>query len=399
MHRGNTEGLPEREIFVIPGDLELLVSRWIKSTDGKLYRPSTEFFTQISNNLVKALQDAFEGNVEIIFLSWQNIQLELSKIVAEFRKENDIKKLVRPIIGLDPVYSADLADISFDTNRIEVWNPNTNKWYSKTRGERPGSLSIIEQRQKIVDYHGYKDINEGRRALVLDDVTWKRGTLHSIEEILKETLSNEDPRQSIAVDGFIVAFEVDKSVVRQEKFPKAPIVSWKKFGGKQIDYDTGDEYFEIVHDIVSERDFFPGVPYSGRTSGFENKHFISNEPKTFENILNVYKSSPYKSNYGAPYVAPLGYPIKWANIPEKSALRFSELCLSETINLYEEIQSATELITKEKVNIKIGDLPRPPYHLVKNRVFPDGKDPREEGIVGALKNSIEFLKNNPNSCL
>ena len=398
MHPGNKQGLPEKEIYIVPGDLELLVSRWIKSTDGKFHRPSSEFFNKITNELLQALEESFEGKVEIIFIPWQKIQQELHKIISEFHKENQLKGLIRPLIVLDPVYAPDLADINFDTTRIETWNDNTNNWHSISRGERPGSASIIEQRQSILNYHGYKNVRSQRRALVLDDVTWKRGTLHSIEEIIRERMYSEKKNHCIVVDSFIVAFEVDTSVLRPEKYPKAPIVSWKKFGGKQIDYYTGDEYFEIVHDIVSERDFFAGVPFSGRTVGFQNKHFMTPDPKFVKMIMDIYKSSAYKSNYGAPYIAPFGLPIKWGSIPAESAMKFSEFCLRAAIKLYSEIEKATQRVTKKKCKITIDDLPRPRYHLVKHRILQDGKDPREEGIIEALEHTIEFLHQCPNSC-
>ncbi len=71
-------------------------------------------------------------------------------------------------------------------------------------------------------------------------------------------------------------------------------------------------YIEVI-DEVCERDFYPGVPFSGRSLIGE-------------------------SNIGLPYIIPFGKPRKWASIPTYFHKEFSKFCIDQAIILFEEIQ-------------------------------------------------------------
>ena len=72
-------------------------------------------------------------------------------------------------------------------------------------------------------------------------------------------------------------------------------------------------FYEAVIDEVCERDFYPGIPLSGRL---------------------VAKSS----NVGMPYILPFGRPKEWATIPEEWHRELSRFCLTQTIRLFTEIE-------------------------------------------------------------
>lgn len=72
------------------------------------------------------------------------------------------------------------------------------------------------------------------------------------------------------------------------------------------------EYPEVI-DVVCERDFYPGVPFSGRT-------LAGND------------------NVGVPYILPFGKPWDWASIPEEWVNPFSRFCIEQTITLFEAIE-------------------------------------------------------------
>lgn len=71
-----------------------------------------------------------------------------------------------------------------------------------------------------------------------------------------------------------------------------------------------------VMDEVCERDFYLGVPYSGRS------------------LCN-------SQNIGLPYILPYGKPDKWASIPVLSQKPFSEFCINQTTILFEEIEKTS----------------------------------------------------------
>lgn len=93
--------------------------------------------------------------------------------------------------------------------------------------------------------------------------------------------------------------------------------------------------YEDVIDEVCERDFYPGVPFSGRLlSGSEN--------------------------IGIPYILPFGNPGKWASIPLEWQESFSKFCIKQTIRLFEEIERCSNKI------ISCKDLDRYVMNIPKN---------------------------------
>jgi hypothetical protein len=71
--------------------------------------------------------------------------------------------------------------------------------------------------------------------------------------------------------------------------------------------------YEKVIDEVCERDFYPGVPFSGRQLAVDD-------------------------NIGVPYILPFGEPTSWASIPYEHEVTFSRFCIRQTISLFEEIE-------------------------------------------------------------
>ncbi|MDE1970533.1 MAG: hypothetical protein KGI50_03070 [Patescibacteria group bacterium] len=79
-------------------------------------------------------------------------------------------------------------------------------------------------------------------------------------------------------------------------------------------------YDEVI-DEVCERDFYPGVPYAGRSLVGSN-------------------------NIGVPYLLPFGNPREWASIPQRREAEFSRFCIAHTIALFEEIEQCSGKIVK-----------------------------------------------------
>lgn len=98
---------------------------------------------------------------------------------------------------------------------------------------------------------------------------------------------------------------------------------------------VGYEYQTIL-DEICERDFFVGSPYSGRT--------IIQDDQTM----------------GAPYISPLGLPVEWASIPERSATEFSKFCLTLALKFWSESERLSG------VSIPTKSLAKPPLRLPPN---------------------------------
>jgi hypothetical protein len=87
----------------------------------------------------------------------------------------------------------------------------------------------------------------------------------------------------------------------------------------KIKIDCAKVYSEVI-DEVCERDFYLGIPYSGRSLVGDN-------------------------NMSLPYFLPYGNPLAWASIPSPFEIEFSKFCIKQTILLFEEI----EKISNKKV--------------------------------------------------
>jgi hypothetical protein len=75
--------------------------------------------------------------------------------------------------------------------------------------------------------------------------------------------------------------------------------------------------YEAVTDEVCERDFYLGIPYSGRS------------------LING-------GNIGMPYILPFGKPEKWASVPNLVQNSFSEFCIKQSIVLFEAVQESSK---------------------------------------------------------
>jgi len=79
--------------------------------------------------------------------------------------------------------------------------------------------------------------------------------------------------------------------------------------------------YSNVIDEVCERDFYAGVPLSGRTVQDTRQ--------------------PARASWSAPYFEPFGRPDAWASIPPERAAEFSRFCLLQSIKLWEAVEQAS----------------------------------------------------------
>ncbi|MBI3334954.1 MAG: hypothetical protein HY001_00440 [Candidatus Portnoybacteria bacterium] len=92
--------------------------------------------------------------------------------------------------------------------------------------------------------------------------------------------------------------------------------------------------YEEVIDEVCERDFYPGVPFSGRLLAGDG-------------------------NFGLPYLLPFGNPGKWASIPTEWQARFSQFCIEQTIRLFERIEKySNRVVSCAELGRMVATLPQ-----------------------------------------
>lgn len=218
----------------------------------------------------------------------ENLFVELEKIFGEesvdFIFKGFLKKgLKKRVAGNCPIVSLEkfFIDTPFHLEASRAVDINLNNIGLR---ERTGAESIDNQ---VIDL-----LAQGLREIVLvDDVLFSGGVWEIIEKLLD---------MGIRVKKFICGISIGDGKKRLEK--------------QGIKVSSVVHYEEVI-DEVCHRDFYAGVPYSGRT---------------------VVDGSG--RNIGAPYFYPFGKPVEWASIPENRAKEFSDFCLRQSIELWKHIE-------------------------------------------------------------
>ncbi|MBP6098551.1 MAG: hypothetical protein KA477_01050 [Candidatus Levybacteria bacterium] len=262
-----TSNLEDRECpgntpYVVSADLELLLGDWAERSGYRI--PESQFFIQQRSNFSEFMKGIYPG----------------FEMVSEKELSSGIKKVIDlsglSAISLDGVYYRSVP--GFNIARIVDETGN-----DKGLGKRAGSDSILSQFRQV------KALGISQVALV-DDVIFSGELMERVCNVL-EKVGIDVPFVAAGIgigDGVQKLSQNGRSVVCVR------------------------EYKEVI-DEICERDFYPGVPLSGRR------------------IRG-------KENIGAPYILPFGNPVGWASIPEESKVIFSKFCLDQTIQLFGAIE-------------------------------------------------------------
>jgi len=270
--------------YIVSGDICLLLKKWVNGNGFIL--PDPYFF--------KELRDKFSTYFQKMFPAF------------EFIHEDELVNGVREIVnkcGLFPItfdrayYHSDFA--------IEICRSVDIYGENKGSRKRPGFPSLLSQFQKLrkLRERGIKEV------VLIDDVIFSGALTLGVIHIL----SRMDIKVSLVCAGIGVGEGVNK------------------LGENGCRVFCVRNYSDVI-DEVCERDFFPGVPLSGRR------------------VIG-------DGNFGMPYILPFGRPQQWASIPDKYASNFSLFCIHQTIRLFEEIERCSSRI------VRCNDLERKVFSL------------------------------------
>lgn len=268
--------------YVVSADIKTLLEPWARDRGYTL--PDEDFFSN--------LRADFAGRMTSIFPGFELVsEEELSNGLSEMVKENGVVP-----VSLDRVYyrSQQFIDIA----RI-VDSEGSNKGL----GKRAGSPLLLSQFRELK--------NRGlTKVALVDDVIFTGDLLERVSGVL-ETMGIEVP---LIYAGIGISDGIEKLSTN----------------GRQV--MCVKEYPEVI-DEICERDFYPGVPLSGRLVDDDNT--------------------------GAPYVLPFGNPTEWASIPSESQVSFSRFCLDQTAKLFTAIEDVSNRkITCLDIERKVPGLPK-----------------------------------------
>jgi len=258
-----------RKPYVISEDIHILLAEWAKKREFAL--PSGKFFRQLRKEMKEYLTGIFgDNNVDMISAR------ELRNGIRRF-----IHQIGIPPVSMDRVYIRTKPEIQVSRMIDESLN-------DYGIGSRFGTPPISEQLFAVKER-----FNE---IILVDDVIFSGKV---ITEILL-SLETVGVRVPLVVAGITIG----EGRKRLTEKTSAKILTVR--------------YYEEVIDEICERDFYPGVPLSGRL------------------VANT------KTDTGAPYLHPFGKPYEWESIPREEEKKFSMFCLHQTIRLWKEIERISQ---------------------------------------------------------
>lgn len=277
----------EREKYIISNDVIGLTGKWC-NRNGFLM-PAKDKIEGIEDDLRKTMIDLLNVDVETV-----------SEKEIRDGMYNQIQKSRYPVISLDRAYIDETPKIfSFiDSTRAVDENLMDIGLFA-----RNGQLELKKQIKIISNSLKSKKLSD---ISLVDDVIFSGKGIIDIVNLFKE---NE-----IDVRNVFTGIVIEQGILGLEK--------------KGIEVSFVKKYKDVI-DEVCQRDFFAGVPLSGR--------------------LVV---SSTGENWSAPYFLPFGKPTEWASIPDSCATSFSDYCIEQSIYLWSKIEKES----KREVPLEI--LPR-----------------------------------------
>jgi hypothetical protein len=248
--------------YVVSADIYLLMKEW--ATRNGFMLPAREFFRQLREKFSNRMRGIFQ-NFE--FVSEEEISCGLAGLVAGSGL---------PVISLDRVYFT--SELNLEIARLV-----DESGKDRGLGHRAGTPPLVKQIRKL-------QTSGIREVVVVDDVIFTGALLERIIKLLS--------RIGIQVPLVCAGIGIAEGINR--------INSTKR------EVRCVRTYGEVI-DEVCERDFYPGVPFSGRL-------LVGGD------------------NVGVPYLLPFGKPESWASIPSEHAAAFSRFCLHQTISLFDEVE-------------------------------------------------------------
>lgn len=269
--------------YVVSADIQLLLNQW--ATQNNFVLPGIDFMSGLRNGFSVFMQD--------IFPSFEFVpEAELSKGITRLVSES----------GLTPV-SLDRAYLHVATH-LDIARFVDNTGRDCGLGPRPDAPPLLRQ---------FRNLKEAglREVVLVDDVVF---TGELIERII-HCLS----RMGVLVPLVCAGIGITEGI--------------RRINQSRREVRCVRRYNEVI-DEVCERDFYPGVPFSGRL-------LVRDE------------------NAGVPYLLPFGNPGKWASIPSEWQVPLSKFCIGQTIRLFEEIERySNRIVSCAELGRMVTTLPR-----------------------------------------
>lgn len=270
--------------YVVSGDIDILLAQW--ATNHRFRLPSKKFFRTVRSVFVEKLRSIF-GNVEFI----PSCALQNPKLISASGEK-------ATLVTLDKTY----VNSKFNIELTRTALPDLTDGPLSPRQNHPDLATQIKMLRKR--------LRRANTIVVYDDVIF---TGHLLESVCAE-LESAGFKIATVMCGVGIQSGIDR------------------INRRGLTVASSKAYDEVV-DQVCERDFYPGIDYSGRT--LHTDHAV-----------------------GLPYLLPFGNPCSWASIPREQATNFSRFCIGQSIHLFQEIERQTcKLVLCSDIDRKLTNWP------------------------------------------
>lgn len=296
--------------YLMTEDLEYLMQRW--SEDSGFNIPDHQFFVSLQQELTEYLSSIF---TDLVFVS-------LDDLSGKLRKKIELARDTL-LVSIDQIYNS--TEYHLESNRI------ADQVTLEIIGEaqRPGYPSLAEQ---IIL------LPKDKSVVLVDDGCFSGDTLYRIVRLLRKS--------GITIQAIIVGVLINRQ--HNRLFQEYP----------DMCLEAVYEFNEVI-DWICERDFYLGVPLSGRTAGFKEFGIIK----------------PCQPEISIPYCLPFGDPVESASIPTEKAEEFSYFIIQQSVSLWEEVER------KSNRSVLTRDIPR----------LPKGVKRGNQRFVDVLKQSANLI--------
>ncbi|PIR92705.1 hypothetical protein COU01_00330 [Candidatus Falkowbacteria bacterium CG10_big_fil_rev_8_21_14_0_10_44_15] len=306
--------------YIISEDLYPLMQTWSEKT--QFIVPDKEWFARNHQYLREAVNKVLNTGTKIYIIDSQPyhyIVSALQPMIYDFMgKEIDFDS----VISLDKVYPLALSCKVFSLHITRGIDGHGRDLGRQVYPHTPPLETQISNFQKTVSGFNYN-------VVVVDDGMWTGNTMQWALQTLRE--------HHYTVVGVVVGLCIRKrGKVTDLELPHHKICA----------VQTYESDNRPVLDWVCERDFFPGIPFGGRT--------------VFDNQLSSIFLPEQRKTIGAFYTEDPQWLQEWASIKDMNG-EFRIFCIHRAISLFLEI----ERLSGRKVYL--GDLDRIPLSIAQQR--------------------------------
>lgn len=260
--RPEIKEVKDQRPYVVSADVRTLLQQWADQNGFKL--PEEKFFRGMRSDFGTFMKQVFPG-FEMV------TEAELSGGLNALVRKNGLYPL-----SLDRVYCPSQL-------RLDIARQINKDGKDMGLGRRADSALLVSQFRSL-KASGIDEVS------IVDDVMFTGDLIARVGETLG--------RIGMRVKGIYAGIGIKEGIDLLQ--------------GQGYQVECVRTYDSVI-DEICERDFYPGVPLSGRLV------------------------DPDK-NVGAPYILPFGNPGKWASIPDEWQQPLSRFCINQTTRLFEAIE-------------------------------------------------------------